>query len=56
MTLADQERIIRLEQRVEKTERILRRLRDALAEVRYRTDAVGVIAESMDPRRKGKLL
>ncbi len=55
MTAAQHERIIRLEQRAQKAERELRRLRKALAETRFRADAAGVIAEYANRRVKGAL-
>lgn len=55
MAVAEQERIIRLEQQVQKAERELRRLRKALAEARFRADAAGVIAECANRRVRGVL-
>lgn len=54
MRFADQERIIRLEQRVQKAERELRRLRKALAEARFRADAAGVIAGCANRKREAE--
>lgn len=48
-----QEHIIRLEQRVQKAEREVRRCREALAAARFHADAVSVVVEFTHRRRKG---